>query len=76
MGSALRFLAYAVLAPFAPLVRLVMIFFAFLGFVACAIYRLLLHDPQFPLESMLVMSLGLCVGSAVFGALVRRLGAA
>lgn len=74
MGSALRFLAYAVLAPIAPLVRFVMMFFAFLGFVACTIYRLLLHEPHFPLESMLLMSLALCVGSAVFGALIRRLG--
>jgi hypothetical protein len=73
MGTALRFLTYAVLAPFAPIVRFVLLFLAFLGFVACLIYRPLLHDPRFPLGTMLVMSVGLCVASAALGALVRRL---
>lgn len=74
MGSALRFVTYAVLAPFAPIVRLALLFFAFLGFFACVLYRLLLHDPRFPLGPMVAMSVGMCVISAAVGALIRRLG--
>lgn len=74
MGRALRFVSYAVLAPFAPVVRFALLFSAFLGFGACAIYRLLLHDLRFPLASMLAMSVGLCMIAALFRALIRCLG--
>jgi hypothetical protein len=71
---ALRFVTYAVLAPFEPVVRFSLIAVAFLGFLACVIYRLMLHDPRFPLGPMLAMSIGLCVVSAALGAVTRRLG--
>ena len=74
MGRAFRFVTYAVLAPFEPLVRFSLLLFAFLGFVACAVYRLLLHDPHFPLGAMLGMSVGLCVVAAAVGAFIQRLG--
>jgi hypothetical protein len=72
--KAIRFVSYAVLAPFESFVRFSLLLVAFLGFLACLIYRLLLHDPRFPLVPMLGMSVGLCVTSAVVGSLVRRLG--
>ena len=51
MLKAIRFISYAVLAPFEPFVRFSLLLIAFLGFLACLIYRLLLHDPRFPLAS-------------------------
>ena len=70
----LRFVTYSVLAPFEPLVRFSLLLVAFLGFLACMIYRLLLHDPRFPLVAMLGMSVALCVVAAAIGAAVRSLG--
>jgi hypothetical protein len=71
--KAIRFITYAVLAPFEPFVRFLLLLAAFLGFLACLIYRLLLHDPRFPLAPMLGMSVGLCVVAAAIGAFLRRL---
>jgi hypothetical protein len=73
MGRALRFVTYAVFVPFEPLVRVALLLVAFLGFVACLVYRLLLHDPHFPLAPMLGLSVGLCVVAAAIGAFIRRL---
>jgi len=73
VGTVLRFVVYAVVAPFAPLVRFVLLAFAFLGFASCAINRLLMHAANFPLGTMLAFSVASCVVAAAIDVLVQRL---
>ncbi|MBS0377227.1 MAG: hypothetical protein JSS29_01975 [Proteobacteria bacterium] len=68
-----RFALFAVLGALEPFVRLVLVLMGFLGLTACVIYRLLLHDPRFPLATMLTLSVGFCVVAALYRALVQWL---
>lgn len=69
----LVFVLYAVLATLEPFVRVIFFLLALAGFVTCGIYRGLLHDPHFPLGTMLLFSIGLCVLSVAYAGLVRWL---
>jgi hypothetical protein len=67
------FVLYAVLATFEPLVRLALLLLALAGLVTCGVYRFLLKDPHFPLWTLLIFSISMCVLSGAYGALLRRL---
>jgi len=69
----LAFSLYAVLATFEPLVRLVLLLLALGGLVTCGIYAFLLRDAHFPLWTMLTFSISMCVLSALYSAILRRL---
>ena len=74
--AAMRLLAlllHAVLATLGPFVRLGLSLLALGGFVTCLIYRFLLHDPHFPLWTMLIFSLSMCALSAGYAAVLRWL---
>ena len=73
MGTMLRFVVYAVIAPFAPLVRHFLLAFAFVGFASCAINRVLMHAANFPLGTVLVFSVMACLVAAAIDVLVQRL---
>ncbi len=73
MGTVLRFVVYAVIAPFAPLVRFMLLALAFVGFISCAINRVLMHAPNFPLGTMLAFSVAACVAAAAIDVLVQQL---
>ena len=75
-GRLLSFLVYAVLATFEPFVRVVLALLALGGFVTCGIYRFLLHDPHFPLWTMLLFSFSMCALSAAYTVVLRWLGRA
>jgi hypothetical protein len=67
---------YAVLATFEPLVRLALLLLALAGLVTCGIYAFLLRDPHFPLWTMLLFSISMCVLWGAYAALLRRLSRA
>ena len=69
----LAFLLHALLATFEPLVRLVLALLALGGFLTCGIYRFLLHDPHFPLWTMLLFSFSMCALSAAYTVVLRWL---
>ncbi len=75
-GRLLAFLLYAVLGAFEPFVRVAASLLALGGLVTCGIYRFLLHDPYFPLWTMLLFSFSMCVLSAGYGVVLRWLGRA
>jgi hypothetical protein len=67
------FVLYAVLATFEPLVRLALLLLALAGLVTCGVYRFLLKDPHFPLWTMLIFSISMCVLSGAYAVLLRKL---
>jgi hypothetical protein len=75
-GQLLAFLLYAVLATLEPLVRVVLCLLALGGLVTCGIYRFLLHDPHFPLWTLLLFSFSMCALAAVYSVVLRWLARA
>ena len=69
----LTFLLYAVLATLGPFVRGLLLLLAIAGFLTCGLYRFLLHDPHFPLWTMLLFSISMCALSAAYAGLLRWL---
>jgi hypothetical protein len=67
------FAIHAVMALLEPIVRMVLLFVALAGFLTCAIYRFLLHDPRFPYGLVLLFSVGACVLWALYATLLRGL---
>jgi hypothetical protein len=68
-----RFVAFAVLSALEPFVRAVLLLLGLAGLAACVVYRGLLHDPRFPLGTMMMLSVGFCVAAAAYGVLVQWL---
>lgn len=72
----LAFGLYAVLSTFEPLVRLALLLLAFGGLVTIGIYRFLLRDPHFPLWTLLIFSISMCVLWGLYALLLQRLARA
>jgi hypothetical protein len=65
------FVIYAVLATLGPVIRLVTLLLAVVGFAVCGIYRLLLHDPHFPLGLMMLFSISMYLITPLYGLLLH-----
>ena len=72
----LAFLLYAVLSTLGPLVRALLLLLAIAGFLTCGVYRFLVNDPHFPLWTMLLFSISMCVLSQAYAVLLRWLSRA
>lgn len=70
-ARSVSFVLYAVFVTLEPVVRIVTLLLAVGGFGICGIYRLLLHDPHFPLGLMLLFSISMCLIAALYGVLLR-----
>ena len=67
------FLLYTVLATLGPFVRALLLLLAIAGFLTCGVYRFLVHDPHFPLWTMLIFSISMCALSGAYAVLLRWL---